>query len=308
MTDDYKLAIIIPYYKINFFKETIESLVNQTNKKFNLYIGNDKSPNSPIEILNQYSNTLNNITYKEFSENIGGRKLVNQWTRCIALSKTEPWIMVLGDDDVLEANVVEQFYRSLEEIEKNALHVVKFKTALIDEKSHLLQTATDYKKRKASSIEFMLNKLKGLERSSLSEHIFSRSAYEKNGFKDFPVAFGSDDVAWLEFSKFSMIYTINEAIIKIRTSSFSLSSSSDTEIAQKRPKGIYEYLKYLLKIHAQYFTKTQRIEIASKAYNRLRKYDRYNRSETINFIMLMITKIGLKSTVRVLKTNKNYQY
>jgi hypothetical protein len=33
------LAIIIPYYKLTFFLATLESLANQTDNRFTVYIG-----------------------------------------------------------------------------------------------------------------------------------------------------------------------------------------------------------------------------------------------------------------------------
>lgn len=38
------LAIVIPYYKITFFEDTLESLAHQTDKRFKVYIGDDASP------------------------------------------------------------------------------------------------------------------------------------------------------------------------------------------------------------------------------------------------------------------------
>lgn len=52
MTRKFPLSIVIPYYKIDYFEETITSLKNQTDKRFNLYIGNDFSPNDPLPIIN----------------------------------------------------------------------------------------------------------------------------------------------------------------------------------------------------------------------------------------------------------------
>lgn len=37
------LAIVIPYYKYTFFEATLISLKNQTDKRFNVYVGNDAS-------------------------------------------------------------------------------------------------------------------------------------------------------------------------------------------------------------------------------------------------------------------------
>jgi hypothetical protein len=33
------LAIVIPYYKRTFFEETLQSLANQTDKRFQVFIG-----------------------------------------------------------------------------------------------------------------------------------------------------------------------------------------------------------------------------------------------------------------------------
>ncbi len=41
------LAIIIPYYKLTFFEETLQSLVNLTDERFKVYIGNDGIPEDP---------------------------------------------------------------------------------------------------------------------------------------------------------------------------------------------------------------------------------------------------------------------
>lgn len=37
------LAIIIPYYKFTFFEATLQSLANQTDQRFKVYIGDDAS-------------------------------------------------------------------------------------------------------------------------------------------------------------------------------------------------------------------------------------------------------------------------
>ena len=61
---------------------------------------------------------------------------------------------------------------------------------------------------------------KHLTRSSLSEYIFSRSMYNKYGFYDYPLAWNSDDRAWLDFSDNKPIYSINESIVFFRLSEY----------------------------------------------------------------------------------------
>ena len=52
------LAIVIPYYKIDFFAATLDSLVHQTNTNFTVYIGNDASPTNPEELIRNRSELL----------------------------------------------------------------------------------------------------------------------------------------------------------------------------------------------------------------------------------------------------------
>ena len=59
------LAIVIPYYKKTFFRETMESIAAQTCKDFVLYIGDDASPENPKEILEEYKDKIQ-IVYHRF--------------------------------------------------------------------------------------------------------------------------------------------------------------------------------------------------------------------------------------------------
>lgn len=65
-----RLAIIIPAYKENFLFETLQSLANQTNKDFNVYVGDDCSPYDLQSIVSRFEDRLD-IHYVRFSENLG---------------------------------------------------------------------------------------------------------------------------------------------------------------------------------------------------------------------------------------------
>ena len=39
-----EIAIIIPAFKAFYLEQTLQSFVNQTNKNFTIYIGDDNSP------------------------------------------------------------------------------------------------------------------------------------------------------------------------------------------------------------------------------------------------------------------------
>jgi glycosyltransferase involved in cell wall biosynthesis len=56
-----KIAINIPYYKIDFFEATLSSIANQTDKRFTVYIGNDSSNQDPSSLLEKYVNKFSYV-------------------------------------------------------------------------------------------------------------------------------------------------------------------------------------------------------------------------------------------------------
>ena len=98
---DQNLAIIIPAYKGAYLKRTLDSLVQQTNKNFSVYIGDDCSPENLPDIINQYISLLN-ITYKKFSDNRGKSDLISQWERCLDMIQNEEYFILFSDDDIME--------------------------------------------------------------------------------------------------------------------------------------------------------------------------------------------------------------
>lgn len=226
-----KLAIIIPYYKIDFFEETLESLAAQTDKRFNVYIGDDASPDSPEDLLKRYEGKFN-FTYKRFDDNLGSKSLTKQWERCIAMMQDEEWFMILGDDDYLDNRVIEEFYRKIYIAEQNVINIIKCSSVEIEEKD----IVTKEKKREPlikSSIDHFFDKFVNEGRSSLTEHIFRKTAYQKYGFYDMPLAWHSDDLAQLQFSEFGDILFLEKAKCYIRVSNSSISGDK-TNIKTKQ--------------------------------------------------------------------------
>lgn len=251
------LAIVIPFFKINFFEETLDSLAAQTNKNFKVYIGDDNSPDNPYDLIDFYKTKLN-INYKRFEKNLGGISLTKQWGRCIALAENEEWIMILGDDDILDFNVVDQFYKNLKEIDLHKIKVVRYASQEINDDS--IVTSKEFYHPKIQDIEdFFINRFFNDVRSSLSEYIFSRSQYKIHGFRDIPLAWYADDLAWIDFTEFGRIYTINDAVVKFRLSKYNISRWD--YLPAKKLELRYSYLKIILENYIKYFKIEHRKQI-----------------------------------------------
>jgi hypothetical protein len=260
------LAIIIPYYKLTFFEATFQSLANQTDKRFKVYIGNDASPESPLDLLDEFQGKFD-FDYHRFESNLGGTSLAQQWERCIALSTDEEWLMILGDDDVLGENVVEKFYFHLPEFQSKS-NVVRYASQLVYE-SEKTKSKIFTNPVWESATDAFYRKFKRIAMSSLSEYVFSRNAFEKYGFHDYPLAWNSDDHAWLVFCEEKPIYSINESIVYPRMSSENITGRRDN-MALKNKSSVAFY-HFLIQDKLRHFTRYQSIKIVRKYYFELKK-------------------------------------
>lgn len=251
------LAIIIPYYKKTFFKECLDSLSRQTNKNFTVYIGDDASPEDPLDLIEESKDQID-ITYKRFKNNLGGISLSKQWERCIELTRDEKWLMILGDDDYLSNNYVEEFYKHLAEIEEKDIKVVRFASRIIRSPSGDISKKYTHPKIEKSTDSFFRKFLK-FSRGSLTEQVFSRDAYSKHGFREFPLGWGSDNFAWLDFTEFGFVYAINSATAYFRISDENISRGDFLEELKLETKQYYFSL--IINRYLNKFRKEQRVPL-----------------------------------------------
>ncbi len=271
------LAIVIPYYKHAFFEATLQSLANQTDKRFHVYIGDDASHENPNALLDSYKNSIS-FHYQRFVANLGGISLVQQWERCLEMVQHEEWIMILGDDDILGANVVASFYDNLEFIEKEKTTVVRFATQVIDQNGEVLSNVYHHPKIELAT-DFLVRKFKGGTRSSLSEYIFKKDKVIKIKFKDFPQAWSSDTLAVIEFSDDNPIYTINDALVYFRLSGKNITSQGDSI---EKNKAWFQFYVYLLSNYGKQYPK----ELLEMLFDRLEKVQLNNKKTPLRWIKL----------------------
>ena len=288
------LAIVIPYYNATYFEKTLDSLSNQTNKNFKVYIGNDNSLENPEPVLHKFKDKFN-FEYFKFETNLGSISLTKQWERCLNKIQDETWFIILGDDDFLEDNVVESFYLNLQNLSHN-FAVLRYSTVLVDESNnHLTEKFTHPKTEK--STDFLVRKIKGKTRSSLSEYVFKKEIYLKRKFYNFPLAWYSDDLAVLESSNFGEILSINNATVYIRISSTSISGNKENENS-KTQASLQFYILILNKYHNK-FTKSQ-IKVILERGERFYFKKMYFK-ESLFFFKFHIINQGVISTLKFLR-------
>lgn len=236
------LAIVIPAYKSTFLRETLESIANQTDNRFTLYIGDDCSPHDLKSIVDEFKNRIN-IIYHRFEENLGGKDLVAHWERCIALTDGEPYIWLFSDDDTMDSHCVESFNSLPDQIKDNSL--VHFNIKMIDVLDGGNVKDLPAFPPKLSAGDYLEAKLRGKVVSYVIEFVFSRKLYDKvGGFQNFDLAWGSDFMTWLKMSAESPngIVTIEESdsYVNWRKSGENISPNKTRPILLRKLKSYIE--------------------------------------------------------------------
>ena len=286
------LAIVIPYFKINFFEETLISLANQTDKRFNVYIGDDASPENPCSLLEKYKEKIN-FKYTRFDNNIGGSSLVKQWHRCLDLVQNEDWTMILCDDDIIGENVVTEFYAAINEVNQQNSNVIRYATAVINQHSETISKIHEHPKLEKST-DFLMRKIKGGTRSSLSEFVFRKKVLLDVKFKELPLAWYSDYLAVLECTYFGNIFTINNALVFFRLSEHNITGKKN----DSTPKNIatFQYYYYLLNEKGSFFNAEQTEALLFKLEKTFLD-NKKNLNFWLRFTKLYISKMYLKKYV-----------
>jgi hypothetical protein len=290
------LAIIIPYYKLTFFNDTLKSLANQTDKRFKVYIGDDASIENPEVLINSYRDKFDFVYYR-FEENLGSISLTKQWDRCIELSKNEEWIMILGDDDYLEETVVSLWYENHHLFDKKT-EVIRFATKMVVQKNNEISNKFEHPIWEKATDAY-LRKFNHLTRSSLSEYIFSKKTFNKYHFYNYPLAWNSDDQAWLDFSDNKSIFTINESVVYVRLSSSNISGKTDNFLLKNNSQILF--YKKLIKEKLHYYEHTQRLLFLRRYENDILKTRKLTSAEWIFLFVYYVKWFDYEDFKKILK-------
>lgn len=237
-----QLAIVIPAYKTIFLDKALKSIASQTCQDFTLYIGDDCSPHDIKSIVDQYKEKID-LVYKRFNTNLGGKDLVAQWERCIDMIQDEKWIWLFSDDDVMDENCVEEFYKAVNKSNSLYFH---FNIRQIDAKGCVQKTFPTYPKH-ISAVEYLNAKTAGQIASYVVEFIFERNLFLKAGrFENFDLAWGSDYITTLKLASLNKgIETIQNAKVNWRSSDENISPNKSTKILKRKMMSVVKNLLWI---------------------------------------------------------------
>lgn len=177
-----ELSIIIPAYNVEKYIEiTLKSLINQTEKQFEVIIIDDGSTDNTLKIVNNIMAENQLINYKIIRQENGGVSLARNRGLNEASGK---YVMFLDGDDYVADNLVETVY---EYINKQAYDVICWGYNLVTEDKKTMQkyfAKYNFELEKMTGIE-ALNKLINNKRLSIwtGSAVYRRKFLSEHRFK-----------------------------------------------------------------------------------------------------------------------------
>ena len=217
-----KYSFVLPAYKSKFLKESIDSILAQSYKDFELIIVDDASPDDIGGVVSLYDDAR--IRYYRNEENIGGTNLVAQWNHSVEYANGD-WIILATDDDIYE----NAFLETADKLLGKYPDVDIFRGRISSFNSSSPETIRDEEvcmPEFASFEEFAYSKFHCLM-GGIPQYVFRRKALMKmGGFVEFPKAWGSDDLTALLLAR-KGIACSGEYLVRFRFSVQNISSEGN---------------------------------------------------------------------------------
>ena len=224
----YKASVVIPYFKKKrFFKKTINSVLNQTYKNFEILIIYDDEDKSDLTFVKQLIKNDKRFKLIVNKKNLGAGESRNKGIR-MAKGK---YICFIDADDIWKSNKLEI---QINFMRKKKILISHSSYQIINESNKVIgfRTAENY------DSFFELRKSCNIGLSS----VVIEKKLIKNKCKFPKIKTKEDFVLWLRILKSgTKIYSIKKSLVKWRKSNNSLSSSS----IQKIKDGFKVYNYYL---------------------------------------------------------------
>lgn len=104
-----KISVIVPAYNAELYiEETLDSILSQSFKDFELIIIDHASRDNTLKIIEKYSRIDNRIVFKSLKENMGGGKYAADIGYSICKGE---WVIRIDSDDYLSKNSLETLYQ-----------------------------------------------------------------------------------------------------------------------------------------------------------------------------------------------------
>lgn len=217
-----KYTFLVPSYKVRFFRDALDSMMQQTYDDYLIVVSDDHSPENIGSIAKELRNSdkKNRIIYHRNEENIGGEHLAEHWNIMLKKCQSEYCIMA-SDDDVYDSHFLEEVDRLTRRYPE--ADVIRVRTQRIDEKGNVIASESILDEYQCE-IEAIHGLLCENTIECIGNYVFKTEALKRmGGFVFFPYAWFSDAATVITMSKHGQANT-SKTLFSFRLSGENISS------------------------------------------------------------------------------------
>lgn len=223
MLETIKYSFVLPAYKAKYFREAIDSILNQTYADFELVIVNDASPEDLDSIVNSYDDKR--IRYYKNEQNRGGKDLVAQWNHSLAYARGE-YLILASDDDEYSPLYLEKMDALVDKYPH--VNVFRPRVKRINHKGKIVHIE-GYQPEYLTKVEYLYAWTNLWIGSGIPFYVFKREALLAiGGFASYPLAWFSDDATVLRLMEPGIV-TCNMTLFTFRLSTESISTTQNSK-------------------------------------------------------------------------------
>ena len=222
--------VITVYNKADFIKNTINSVLNQTYKNFEIIVVNDGSTDASENIIRSIEDSRIKLI------NTKNQGASNARNTGINASK-HTYIASLDGDDIWHRNYLSQITEAINEFPKEKI----FATAVSQQYGAKIKNATySFKQEKTLEVHNYFKSSRKFSLLTSSSVIFHKSILNKTGLYDPTIISGQDTDMWIRFGMYYKVVFINKPLVIYKHIASSL---SNTKFELKNKPKFNKYFK-----------------------------------------------------------------
>ena len=232
-----KISVIMPVYNAErYIKKTIESILSQTYKDFELLIIDDCGSDSSMKVVNSINDERIHIILNNQNRGIA-------YSRNIGIKNAKgKYLALMDDDDLAPLDRLMMEYNYLEEHKE--IDAVGGRYCVIDESDRIIEYSPDT----LQNPRFIRASLMFFDPIGNGSMMFRKSVVDENNILFREDCLGMEDyLFWVDFSKYGNITNLKEIMLYWRHIKGNETNRVISEKSELRAKKFAEIQKYAFK-------------------------------------------------------------
>jgi len=257
-----RFSILVPVFKAKYLRQSIESILKQEFRDFEVIIVNDKSPEDVSSIIHSFDD--DRVSYYENKINLGKINVVLNWNKCLGYANGE-FALLFSDDDFLDPKFLLEIADLIDRYPRVDLFYSR--VGVVDSSGKILRftpAAPEFE----NVLDFIWHRFAGLREMYAQNFVFRvQKLVGMNGFVDFPLAWASDDATWFSLAFNNGVVSTNKVLCYWRFSELNISNVGSIEM---RLSALSQYFCWLDVFLNKYYPSTEHEIFLYKEINRIK--------------------------------------